>query len=113
MTLYRMYSVVPIAMGGGEAGGQDMISLLLMMGIIFGIFYFLVIRPQKQQQQEHEDMVSSLSKGDDVITAGGIHGEIESVTDDVIQLKVTGDVTIKLNKSAVSSVKGADNSDEQ
>jgi len=113
MTPYTLTRMVPIAMGGGESGGQDLISLLLMMAIIFGIFYFLVIRPQKQQQQEHEDMVSSLSKGDDVITAGGIHGEIESVTGDVIQLKVTGDVTIKLNKSAVSHVKGTDNADEE
>lgn len=60
-------------------GGQSLIAPLLMYGGIFAIFYFLLIRPQQQQRKDHEQAVMQLKKGDRVVTAGGIIGEVQHI----------------------------------
>lgn len=113
MVTHGLLSFVNIAMsGGGEQGGSGLISMVVMMGIIFGIFYFLVIRPQKQQQEEHQSMIESLQEGDEVVTAGGIHGEITRVSDDTLELRVNDDTVLTLNKSGISTRKGDTGDDE-
>ena len=63
-------------------------SFFLMMGAIFLIFYFLVIRPQQRQQKEREDFLRTAAKGDDIVTSGGIHGKVASVEGDVLEVEV-------------------------
>jgi preprotein translocase subunit YajC len=70
-----------------NGGGIDL-SFFLMMGAIFAIFYFLVIRPQQKQQREREAFLRTAAKGDDVVTQGGIHGKVSAVDDDVIEVEV-------------------------
>lgn len=70
-----------------QPGGADF-SFFLMMGAIFLIFYFLVIRPQQKQQKEREDFLRTAAKGDDVVTAGGIHGRVAAVEGDVLEIEV-------------------------
>jgi preprotein translocase subunit YajC len=70
-----------------NGGGIDF-SFFLMMGAIFAIFYFLVIRPQQKQQREREAFLRTAAKGDDVVTQGGIHGKVSAVDDDVIEVEV-------------------------
>ena len=60
-------------------GGQAVVAPLLMYGGIFAIFYFLLIRPQQQQRKTHEQAVLQLKKGDRVVTAGGIIGEVQHI----------------------------------
>ncbi|MCC7054052.1 MAG: preprotein translocase subunit YajC [Gemmatimonadaceae bacterium] len=60
-------------------GGQSLVAPLLMYGGIFAIFYFLLIRPQQQQRKKHESAVLQLKKGDRVVTAGGIIGEVQHI----------------------------------
>lgn len=69
------------------AGGSDF-SFFLMMGAIFLIFYFLVIRPQQKQQKEREKFLHTAAKGDDVVTQGGIHGKVVAVDGDVLEVEV-------------------------
>ncbi len=71
----------------GQPGGGDM-SFLLMMGAIFLIFYFLVIRPQQKQQKEREAFLQTAAKGDEVVTQGGIHGKVVGVDGDVLEVEV-------------------------
>jgi len=73
--------------------------------LIFGIFYFLLIRPQQKQKIEYEKMLSSLKKNDEVVTTGGIHGTIINVKDDTFILKIDDNVKIEINKNAVAYVK--------
>lgn len=73
--------------------------------LIFFIFYFLLIRPQQRQRKAHEDMISKLKKGDQVVTGGGIHGIVVGVKDKTIVLKVAEGVKIEVQKSAVSFLK--------
>jgi preprotein translocase subunit YajC len=91
-----------------EPGGFDP-STLIMMGSIFAIFYFLMIRPQQKRQQEQEDKVKSAEKGDQVITAGGLHGKIVGATDEVLTLEVgslkSGDkLRVRVERSRIDSV---------
>ena len=87
--------------GEGEAGaGFGWTPIIFLIGI-FGIFYFLLIRPQRKRQKQHETLVQELQKGDRVITAGGIYGQIESLSDESIVIKVEGGTTIRVARSSV------------
>ena len=90
------------AQGTGSQG--DTFSLLMPMIIIFVAFYFLLIRPQKKRQKQHEEMVTALSTGDEVLTAGGILGKVTAVSDHYITISIASSVEIKVQKSTVSAV---------
>ena len=73
--------------------------------LIFVIFYFFLIRPQQKKIKEHKNMVTSLKRGDEVVTSGGIVGQIEKVhEDDKIDLVISDNVTVKVIKSTVQSL---------
>ena len=86
----------------GAAGGG--ISMLIMMIVLFGLMYFMMIRPQAKRQKEHRQMVSSLAKGDEVVSNGGIAGRVEDVGETFITVEIAPNVKIKLQKSAVQQV---------
>jgi preprotein translocase subunit YajC len=87
---------------GAQQG--DAFSFLLPMLIIFGAFYFLLIRPQQKRQKAHTALVGALKTGDEVMTAGGILGLVTGVSDHYATLKIADDVEIKVQKSTVSAV---------
>lgn len=91
---------------GTQSATQGMGSFLLMMGSIFAIFYFLLIRPQQKQRQKHEARVSSLKKGDRIIAAGGIYGSIIGMKDDVAVIKIAENVKIEVLKSSITHILG-------
>lgn len=70
-----------------QSGGFDF-AFLAMMTSIFLIFYFLVIRPQQKQQREREAFLKTAARGDDVVTAGGIHGKVSAVDGEVLEVEV-------------------------
>ena len=83
------------------SGFAQFIPLIL----IFVIFYFFLIRPQQKKIKEHKNMVTSLKRGDQVVTSGGIVGQIEKVhDDDKIDLVISDNVTVKVIKSTVQSL---------
>jgi preprotein translocase subunit YajC len=67
----------------GEGAGTSMTPFLIQIPLIFGIFYFLMIRPQQKQRQAHEERLRNVRKGDEIVTAGGIIGKVESIKDTV------------------------------
>ncbi|MDD2471612.1 MAG: preprotein translocase subunit YajC, partial [Dehalococcoidales bacterium] len=75
------------------------IMLVVFMVLMFGMFYFLIIRPQRKRQQEHQALLSSLSVGDRVITIGGIHGVIESMKEDSVLLKLESGATVRMTRA--------------
>lgn len=87
--------------GGGMAAFQQVIPLVFM----FAIFYFLLIRPQQKKAKEHKALLESMKKGDNVITAGGVHGKITSVENDLVTLEVANNVNIKITKSYIAAIK--------
>ena len=88
-----------------NASAPNAIASLLPIIFIFGIFYFLLIRPQQKKQKEHNKMVSELKKNDEVVTNGGVHGTVVNVKDSTIVLKVDENVKIEINTSAVAYLK--------
>ncbi len=85
---------------GGQGGGFTAFVPLILM---FVIFYFLLIRPQQKKAKEHQNMINSLKKGDRVITSGGIHGTIVSLDETSINLEISDNVKIKVNRGNVGT----------
>jgi preprotein translocase subunit YajC len=72
--------------------------------LIFGIFYLLLIMPMRRRQKKHQDLLSKLSKGDRVITNGGIFGTVVDVEGDVLTLRIAENVKIQVARSAVAGL---------
>ena len=77
--------------------------LIAFMVLLFVMFYFLMIRPQRKRQKEHDDMVHGLRKGDKVITAGGIYGQVENVSEENVLIKVESGATMRIALSSIAS----------
>lgn len=89
-----------------QASPPPMFNFLPII-MIFGIFYFLLIRPQQKRQKEHAATLSKLKKNDEVVTSGGIHGTIVNVKDKSVVLRVDDNVKIEVQKSAIGHLKKA------
>lgn len=75
---------------------------IVMMLVMFGIFYFILIRPQVKKQKEHQSMLSKLGKGDEVITRGGVIGKITGVSDDnVLVLELQEKVRVRVPRAYI------------
>ncbi len=105
MQVTDILTLIPAQAAGGEGGAlMGMLPIILM----FVILYFLMIRPQMKRQKEHRNLVAALTKGDEVITSGGLLGKVTKVSDNYITLEVSEladkPVEIVLQRSAVSNV---------
>ncbi len=105
LSFLSIFGIVGIsfAQGGQPAGGGGLISAIIWMVLLVAIFYFLLLRPQQKQKKQHQEFIESLKKGDKVITSGGIIGEIKSIEDDVVTLKVSEGTLIKVLKQSITS----------
>lgn len=93
---------------GGQAGGPLMTFMPLIL--MFVIFYFLLIRPQQKKQKEHKLMLDNVTRGDRVVTAGGLYGRVVDVKDDVLTLDLGNDVHVQVGRGFISTVLPADGS---
>jgi len=87
------------------AAQPNAIASLMPIIFIFGIFYFLLIRPQQKKQKDHEKMITELKKNDEVVTSGGVHGTIVNVKDNTFVVRIDDNVKVEINKSEVSYLK--------
>ena len=92
-----------VAQAAPAAGGSPF-SLTIMFAIFFLFFYFAMWRPQSKRAKEHRDLVTSLAKGDEVITSGGLLGKIHKVAEQYVALIVNSGTEIVVQKSAITSV---------
>ena len=92
------------AQTAGAAGPLGGLMEFLPIILMFGVLYFLMIRPQMKKAKEHKALIAALSKGDEVVTQGGIAGRVSKVGDDFLSVEVADKVEIQLQKSAVSLV---------
>ena len=89
------------AQGAQQGGGT---SFIIMMALMFAAFYFLLIRPQQKKQKQHQELVSGLQVGDEILTAGGILGKITGVSEHYAVVAVSDNTEIKVQKASVSMV---------
>ncbi len=90
------------APAGGAGGDAGLINLLFLGGFVL-IFYFLLIRPQNKRRKEHQNLVTNLAKGDEIVTAGGIVGMINKVEEDFIKVQVSENVEMRIQKTAIGA----------
>ncbi len=91
--------------GDKAPGGGGMMDMLIIFGLIFLIFWLLVIRPQSKERKKREALLKQVKKHDRVVTTAGIHGTVVSVTEGEVVLKVDENVRLKFDRSAIWQVK--------
>jgi len=87
--------------GGAMGGGFESMILILLM---FGVLYFMMIRPQMKRAKEQKAMIEALQKGDEVITAGGLLGRITKLSEGYITLEIANNVEVQVQRPAISLV---------
>ena len=75
---------------------------MLPLIVLFGIFYFLIIRPQQKQAKQHKEMLESLKKGDKIITSGGLIGEVVKPEEDFIKVKLNDATVVKVSREFIA-----------
>ncbi len=92
------------ATGGAGANSQQVIfTTVVPLALLFGIFYFLIIRPQTQKASEHTKMLAALKKNDEVVTTGGLIGRISELGDKVITLEIAPNIRVRVERTQVAS----------
>ena len=87
-----------------NAGGGDPFLSFLPLIVIFVVFYFILIRPQTKKQKEHQEMINALEVGNEVVTAGGILGKIQEMNENYVNLEISENVIIKIQRQTISSL---------
>ncbi len=82
----------------------QLVSTIVTFGLVFVIFYFLIIRPQNKKQKDMQKMIAGVKKGDKIVTIGGIHGVVAAVKETTVMVKVDDGTRIEFSKSAIASV---------
>jgi preprotein translocase subunit YajC len=94
---------------GTEAGGGSLVSMLIMIGLMIVLFYFMLIRPQNKRQKQVRNMLDNLAVGDRVMTIGRIYGRITKINDNVITLEVGPDkVALVIDREGIAKVEDSD-----
>lgn len=99
----RFFISDAMAQADGAAMGDYWLNMLFPIGLVV-ILYFLMIRPQIKRQKEHKALVDGLSKGDEVVTLGGVAGRVVDLGDNFAQVEVADKVVVKIRRQAVESV---------
>ena len=92
----------PVAAAGGDM--QSSLMSMLPLILMFVVLYFVMIRPQMKKQKDHKSMIDAISKGDEVVTAGGVLGKISKIGDNYLGLEVANGVELQIQRSAVVQV---------
>jgi preprotein translocase subunit YajC len=89
---------------GAAQGGPLSFSPLIMMVVLFGIFYFMMIRPQMKRQKEHRALLAALAKGDEVVITGGMAGRIEDIGEAFLRIEIAPGTVVQVQKGSVTQV---------
>lgn len=95
------------ASGGAQAPaslGESLMGMMPMLMAMFGLFYFMIIRPQSKKAREHKSLIDNLKVGDEVLTNGGLVAIVASIDETLLRLTVSPNVNITVKKTAIGSV---------
>ena len=99
-----LHQLLAMAPPQGGQGGGEIYSTIIMFALIIGIFYFMIIRPQQKRAKEREQLLSTIKKGDKIVTAGGVHAKVISVEEKTVLIEIADNVKVKLERSSVAVV---------
>ena len=103
MYLWLLMASTAHAQAAAGKASPSIFEQLMPFIFIFVIFYFLLIRPQQKRGRQHQDFLVKLKRGDNVLTASGVYGVIEGLTDRFVTLEVADGVNIRILKSQIAS----------
>lgn len=83
--------------------GDPLMGLLFPIGLVV-LFYFFLIRPQSKRAKEHRQMVDAISKGDEVVTTGGVLGKVVDVKENFVSLEISQDITVHVQKNMIATL---------
>jgi len=89
---------------GAAPDGGLIQQYLILFGILFAVWYFMLIKPQRKKQSQHQDMLGRLKKGDRVVTIGGIHGLVAKVKENTVDIKIDENAKIEFSKNSIAQV---------
>lgn len=89
--------------GGAAGGAQGMMGMLFPLAVFVLIFYFFIIRPQRKRQKQHDNLISGIGRGDQIVTIGGFFGTVREVRDDTFLIELVEGVRVRILKSAVQT----------
>ncbi len=99
--------MIELAYAAGQApggpGSRGFIDMIVILGLMMGIFYFILIRPQQKKQRQHQEMLKALKTGDQIVTAGGIFGTILEIDEHKVKLKIADNVKIELARGSIQT----------
>lgn len=97
---------IPLLAQAAAPGAGDFLGMIAPMVLIMGVFYFLLIRPQQRKAREHQDLLTKISKGDTVVTNGGLIGKVVRVVDDnELLVEVGENVKVRVLRGGVHEVR--------
>lgn len=106
MTLPTFLSTPDLFAPTEAAPGRALMVFLFQMVAILGIFYFLVLRPRSQQEKRHKERLRQLKRGDEVVTVGGVIGEVVHIRDDRITVR-SGEARLVIQRDRIAEVRAA------
>ncbi|MGH8018065.1 MAG: preprotein translocase subunit YajC [Opitutaceae bacterium] len=104
VTLSALAANPVIAQSQGTGGSGPMMGQLLFFGLFFAAMWFLLIAPQRKKQKKHQEMIKSLTTGDEVLTSGGIYGIITNVKDDRVVVRIAEGTKVEISRGFITSV---------
>jgi preprotein translocase subunit YajC len=91
---------------------ESAIPQFLFLGLLIGVFYFMLIRPQKKRAEQHRNLVDSIGVGDEIVTIGGLHGRVTRLGEDDFEIEASPGTKLRFVKSAIAR-KVTEDSDEE
>lgn len=88
----------------GAGGGAPALVSFLPLILVFGVFYFLLIRPQQQKAKEHEAVLEALKRNDEVVTGGGLFGKVVAINENVVTVELAPKVQVRVSRPTISHV---------
>jgi preprotein translocase subunit YajC len=103
---FSMFISEAFAQTAGSPGAGDFLGMILPLVAIMGVFYFLMIRPQQRKLKEQQDMLSKVTKGDTVVTSGGLIGKVVRVVDDnELLVEVGENIKVRVLRSGIADIR--------
>ncbi len=96
--------MTPMLLQAAPAAGGNPILMFLPMILIFGVMYLFMIRPQQQREKKRRATISSVKKGDRIVTIGGIHGTVDKVDETTVLAQVDTSTKMRFEKNAIASI---------
>lgn len=102
--MFELIAMAPTPAGHESNPTGEMLKLVMFVGVMIAMFYFVLFLPQKRQRKAQENLLKNVKTGDKILTSGGIYGIVANVKDKSVMVKIADNVKVEIAKTAISTV---------